>query len=238
MNLSIPLHNYAYGGASTSNALVQGYSGPNSTIPVPSLDEQVDTYLNGVPGDAPVASSLIALLGGANDILFDANVTAVQSVGVISGLATKLRNAGATRFLLLTYPGLSMIPYDSYVSLATQDQLGQFSTELGVGLQSLATSVRNSAPASTSSTEAKSADVTVVDLEPVFEAFGYYEGGWQDEGFDRFGLYGSCLVGAYTEAPESLCSNPEQHVFWDEYHPTAKAHGVIAKSVLKALDEA
>lgn len=126
-NLSIPLHNYAYGGATTSNALVQGHSSNGSTIPVPSIDEQVNAYLQDIPDDAPLDSSLFALFAGVNDILFDFNITAIPSAGVISGVITQLRNKGAQNFLLLNYPDLSMLPYDFYIPLATQLQLPEFS---------------------------------------------------------------------------------------------------------------
>ena len=72
-----------------------------------------------------------------------------------------------------------------------------------------------------------------VDLLALFKTFAYYAGGWKQEGLDQFALYGSCLVGAYMEAPRSLCSNPDQRVFWDEYHPTKHLHEIIARTVQK-----
>ena len=234
-NLSVPLHDYAYGGATTSNALVQGYSGKGGTIPVPSLDEQLDSFLNDSHADA-LDSTLFAILGGANDILFDPNITAVQPVGVISGVITKLRNSGAKHFLLLNYPDLSIIPYDSYVPLSTQLQLHDFSSQLDTALASLTSSLTASGSSPTAPTSSPSVAATYVNLIPLFETFGYYEGGWKAAGFDQFGLYGSCLVGAYVEVPQrTLCSNPDQHVFWDEYHPTRVAHGLIADLVLSSL---
>lgn len=233
-NLSVPLHDYAYGGATTSNALVQGYSGKGGTIPVPSLDQQLDSFLSNPP--TPLNSTLFAIFGGANDILFNPNVTAVQPAGVISGLITKLRNQGAQNFLLLNYPDLSMIPYDSYIPLPTQFQLRDFSSQLNTELTSLTSSLVDSGSSPTSPTTSTPVSATYVNLIPLFETFGFYEGGWKAAGFDPFGLYGSCLVGAYVEVPQrTLCSNPDQHVFWDEFHPTGVGHELIASTILSAL---
>lgn len=234
--LRLPLHNYAYGGATTSNALVQGYSGNGSTLPVPSLEEQVNTYLQDTPSEAPPATSLFALLGGANDLLFNPNLTAVQSVGVISGLITTLRNRGARNFLLLNYPDLGALPYDFYIPSATQQQLHNFSVELGTQLGSLRNSIADSGTAPTAPTTSTPVTAYYADLVPLFESFGYYQGGWRDVGLDQLGLYGSCLTGAYVEVPQrTLCDDPDKHVFWDEYHPTRVAHQIIADEVQKVL---
>ena len=235
-NLSIPLHNYAYGGATTSNALVQGYSGAKSTLAVPSIDEQVNQYLQSVPPDAPLESSLFTFLGGANDVLFDSNITAIQSVGVISGVITQLRNKGAENFLILNYPDLSTLPYDFYIPLPTQLQLRQFSQELDTGLRWLRSSLDASGRSATQPTSSTPAAAYYVNLVPLFESFEYWEGGWRDAGFDPLGLYGSCLVGAYVEVPQrTLCADPDQRVYWDEYHPTRVSHRLIAQSILTDL---
>lgn len=234
-NLSVPLQNFAFAGATTSNALVQGYSGNEGSLPVPSIDEQLSRYLNSQPKS--LDSVLFAILGGANDILLDPNITAVQSVGVIAGVVTTLRNQGARHFLFLNYPDLSTVPYNSYIPLPTQLQLGTYSSELNTGLEALASGITASGASPTAPTSTPSVSVTYVNLIPTFDAFGYYEGGWKNAGFDQFGLYGSCLVGAYVEVPQrTLCSNPDQHVWWDEFHPTRVSHRIISESVISALD--
>ncbi|KAL9058716.1 MAG: hypothetical protein Q9162_001584 [Coniocarpon cinnabarinum] len=235
-NLSIPLHNYAYAGATTDNALAQGYSGHGSTLPVPSLSDQVQTFLQQTPPDAPLDSSLFAFLGGANDVIFDPNITAIQSVGAISMLVTRLRNAGAQNFLLLNYPDLSNLPYNFYIPLEEQMQFRDFSHDLDAGLTSLHASLVGSGRSPTQPTMSAHVRADYVNLMPLFETFNYWEGGWREAGFDKFGLYGSCLVGAYVEQPQrTLCNNPEQHVFWDEYHPTAVSHRIIAQTIMGAL---
>lgn len=159
---------------------------------------------------------------------------------MLSTLVTQLRDAGARQFVLLNYPDLSQIPYDSFVDATTQAQLHDFSIELGEALRAVqkgvgATGALATQPSAVSGVNA--VDLRVVDLVPVFEGFGYYEGGWKREGFDEFGMYGSCLTGAYVEVPKrTLCPRPDKRVFWDEYHPTAHSHRIIASTVLNALE--
>lgn len=39
-----------------------------------------------------------------------------------------------------------------------------------------------------------------------------------DYGLDPNTITKSCLVGAYEEAPRTLCDDPDKYIFWDEYH--------------------
>jgi phospholipase/lecithinase/hemolysin len=39
-----------------------------------------------------------------------------------------------------------------------------------------------------------------------------------DYGFDADTAGESCLTGAYSEAPRTLCLEPDRYIFWDEYH--------------------
>ncbi|PFH61527.1 hypothetical protein XA68_17104 [Ophiocordyceps unilateralis] len=218
--LSTPLHDYAQGGATTDNAMVQGYTGRKGDIPVPSLTDQVNQFLAKPPVD--LASSLVILFGGVNDVLLNSNITAARSAGVIGRLVSKLRDAGALHFVLVNVPDLSLIPYDAYIDDGLQAVLRDYAEHLGGHLRRVAQRI-------------SSASVKVVDMIPLFRSFNVYEKGWKAAGFDQFGLYGSCLVGAYSEAPRSLCSDPDRRVFWDVYHPSRKTHALMAEEIRKAL---
>jgi phospholipase/lecithinase/hemolysin len=225
-NLSIPLYDYAYGGATTSNELVQGYTGPDSTVPVPGVAEQVSTFLsnNSDDTDFNMADSLFVVFGGFNDIFFNPNLTAAQIAAALNGSITTLKNAGARHFLTMNYYDASLIPYDSFTDVAGKEALAEFSTSYGEQLSML--SQKGACDGST---------ITYVDLQPVFRHF-YYYGEPASYGFAPFGAYGSCLVGAYSETPNTtLCADPDVMVFWDEYHPSKRTHGIIAETVLGAL---
>lgn len=86
-NLSIPLYDYAVGGASISNDLVQGFIGSKSNIPVFSVLDQVASFLEGMTpqntafsGDddlAVVTPLFFFFFAGLNDILFNSNISAL-----------------------------------------------------------------------------------------------------------------------------------------------------------------
>ncbi|PIL23397.1 hypothetical protein GSI_14708 [Ganoderma sinense ZZ0214-1] len=206
-NLSVPLVDFALGGATSSNALVQGFTGPNSTIPVPSVDDQVASFLQpgSVPSNVSLAAPLFVLMGGANDPLFNASVSANQSFRALIASTAQLAAAyPAAHFLFLDYPDLARIPMDFYVSgTTTKDALHAYSTDL-------AALFGGAFPTGT-------AGATFVDLMPLFAEWEYYGAPGAFE-FAPLGAYGSCLTGAYGEtANVTLCADADDMVFWDEY---------------------
>nr|WPL92274.1 GDSL-like lipase/acylhydrolase U56931 [Ganoderma boninense] len=226
-NLSVPLVDFAVGGATSSNELVQGYTGPNSTIPVPSVDEQVTSFLQpgSVPSNLSLAAPLFVLMGGANDPLFNISISANESFRALIASTARLAAAHpAAHFLFLDYPDLARIPMDAYVSNATtKDALHTYSTDL-------AALFRGAFPAGTPG-------ATFVDVMPLFAEWEYY-GAPAAFGFAPLGAYGSCLTGAYGETSSvTLCADADEVVFWDEYHPTTHAHSWIAKLVLAELQQ-
>ena len=79
--------------------------------------------------------------------------------------------------------------------------------------------------------------VAYLDLTPLFADFDYY-GDPTGYGFDEYAAYYSCLTGAYGETNvTTLCQEQEKAVFWDEYHPTAHVHRLIAGEALKVVKE-
>lgn len=77
---------------------MQGYTGPNSTIPVPSVDEQVRDFLTAPPAgfdsnSAAETPLLFVLLTGANDVLFNINITAAQTLAYLTPSISKLRQS-------------------------------------------------------------------------------------------------------------------------------------------------
>lgn len=226
--LSIPLLDHAFGGATTSNKLVQGFTGPNNTIPVPGVAEQVSTFLLKKDRSVDIESSLFVVFGGLNDILFNTNLTTAQIVGALSGSIINLVDAGARHFLMLNYYDASEIPFDQFTDIATKAVLTQFSSDFGNQVSLLAKGFQ-------SQLASQGGSVTYLDLLPLFRQF-YFYGEPASFGFDKFGAYGSCLVGAYEEVPvRSLCTDADQRVFFDEYHPSRRTHMLIAGAAVRAF---
>lgn len=195
-----------------------GFTGPDSTIPVPSVADQVAAFLAGTSpqgtnttadqgADAadPLADPLVILWAGANDIFFNPNISAAQSYLALRAAAAALHAARpAVRLLAVASPDLSRLPYGFYADALTRAQLRSF-TDL---LASLILADDDAA--------------AVVDLRALFDAFEYYAEP-QAYGFAPLGKYGSCLVGVYGEGPSGAngtiaeCEDVEGRVYWDEY---------------------
>ncbi|WYZ33878.1 hypothetical protein EsH8_I_000154 [Colletotrichum jinshuiense] len=226
-NLSLPLYDYAVGGATTSNSLVQGYTGAQGTIAVPSVVDQVISFLGkttpqgaafSVSDTTAVATPLFVLFAGANDVLFNPNISASQSYQVLDHVQKELWDAyPSAEVITISPPDLSRLPYGFYVDNLAKQQLQAFSDLLGGLLEKSKTGAVN------------------VDLRPLFDDFEYYAIP-QTYGFGPLGKYGSCLEGAYGETPNvTICGDAEKWVYWDEYHPTTHAHSWIARQVLNVL---
>ncbi|KAF6824221.1 GDSL-like Lipase/Acylhydrolase [Colletotrichum plurivorum] len=226
-NLSIPLYDYAVGGATTSNELIQGFTGPQATIAVPSVVEQIVSFLGkttpkgasfSTSDTTAMATPLFVLFAGANDILFNSNISASQSYQVLTRAQSQLRDAYPTaEVLTISPPDLARLPYGFYADDLAKQQLETFNNLLG----DLLSGSRNGA--------------VNIDLRPLFDDFEYYASP-KEYGFSPLGKYGSCLVGAYGETPNvTICGDAETQVYWDEYHPTTHAHSWIARRVLDVL---
>ncbi|KAI9668461.1 MAG: hypothetical protein M1831_001215 [Alyxoria varia] len=96
------------------------------------------------PPDAPIRSTLFALLGGGNDILFDPKITDLQSALVISDIVTKQKGRGARHLLILDFPDSSKIPYDCYIPREEQILLRDYTSRLSDKSKSLQAKVTSS----------------------------------------------------------------------------------------------
>jgi hypothetical protein len=87
--------------ATSDDTLVQGFTGPKSDIAVPSAIDQLTAYLSANPSD--IRGNLFVILIGANDVLFDSNVTATKTVKNVEGIIEKLRTKGTHPFFFFFF---------------------------------------------------------------------------------------------------------------------------------------
>jgi phospholipase/lecithinase/hemolysin len=217
--LSAPLLDYAVGGATADNSLVTGYTGPNSTIRVPSARDQVEHFL---ADDAPRDDDLFVHFVGANDPLFDAEVTGAAVASWINADVQRLWGAGAKTVLLANYPAVSTFP--ATYGDATYRAVGpRYAASLDRGLVNVEAAWR------------AYLRIGVVNVQGLFEDIvgdpGKY--GVSRENVDP---PTPCLKGTYGGGPRSVCTDPERYLFWDGYHPVASVHERIAKLFERALE--
>lgn len=194
--------------ATSNNSVVQGYTGPKSTIPVPSAVEQFSAFLNTTKkGSNIFEKTLFAVVTGGNDNFFSPNVTGADTVTTIRNIVLKLSSLGAKHFVLSDYPDLSLSPSNAYGTAAAAAALHNYSSDLRSGLIALRSSLLKSHPS-----------LTIAFVDP-YQLWGDFFAHPDKYGFDKKTEKKSCLTGAYGETPKrSLCSDPDRYVYWDAYH--------------------
>lgn len=99
-SLGLQLINLATGGATTNNGFVQGGTGSDSSIHVPSGADQVASFLT---WDKPRPGDVFVHWLGVNDILFNTSITGAQTASFITKNVDKLVQAGTTQLAVLAF---------------------------------------------------------------------------------------------------------------------------------------
>jgi phospholipase/lecithinase/hemolysin len=223
----LPLVDYAVGGATSNNTLVQGRNGPNSTIPVPSMLDQVASYLKSKHDSAHISETLFCLFIGTNDPFFLPTIQSQQTVQAIEGAVTQLRKAGAKSFVLVAPSSLAIIPYDKDASLPADAiaGLGKYSTDLRDGIKALSAKLQHGH---------SHLKVAFVDL---LAFLNKVLDNPQKYGFDPKTKNEPCLKGIFFPSPggTTVCKNPDKYIFWDDFHPTKKVHQDFANVAEQAI---
>lgn len=199
--------NFAHGGALTSG------TGFPSNLFIDDLDDQVGDFL---AADSPAADDLLVVWIGGNNIaaLTDAGGGSVQpAVDSLIGDLTRLYNAGGRDFLVPNLPPIGKTPrYNQTTRAALADSLaGQFNDALAASLLAFAGSRPD-------------ANVFELDIDGLFDKILANP--------DRFGLT-NVTDPAYNGG--STVSNPDQYLFWDDFHPTRVAHEGLGQAAIGAL---
>ncbi|KAK4494344.1 hypothetical protein PRZ48_014642 [Zasmidium cellare] len=219
--LSVELLNYAAGGATADNSFVQGYTGENSTIPVPSTRDQIATFL---ATNSPQANDIFVHWIGANDALFDVNITGAELTSLINRDVDTLFRAGAKTMLFANYPPVNQFPatYGSSDYAFAND----YAAGIDTGLTNLVAGY--SAYIKTGYIDVQGLFANITNNP---SAYGIEE--------QYVNPPTACLQGVYPAEmkPRSLCDDPEKHLFFDSYHPVKEVHAMIAKMFQDKLAE-
>jgi phospholipase/lecithinase/hemolysin len=201
--------NYAYGGA-TSGTVNIGLPGV-----LPGLTQQVSAFSADFPGANADPDALYVVWAGANDYLSVVDLDPTSVVGNLVGAVQTLYDKGARNFLVPNLPDLGLVPRN--IAGPWQDAF------------SFLTQYHNDFLAwQISELEANLADIEIVDMQ-VDDAIAFFA--------DNAGLFGlsvldqPCLVGG------TLCAAPNEHLFWDDIHPTVVGHYLLSEVAKLALNE-
>lgn len=218
--------NYAFGGAETGTGNFLGvstsvppvinaiFSGPGTGIL-----SQVQSFVPPVGFGGP--QSLVVLWGGPND-LFTALTVGTNPATIIgpamnnifTSVAT-LYGDGARRILMPNMPNIGATPF----GLTSVDPAGLtlFSLAFDSALNGIITLLESSLPGLDIIPFDTFAALSVVTANPA--AFGLTN------------VTEPCFTGI------TLCADPNQYLFWDTVHPTARGHQILGAGFTLAVPE-
>lgn len=250
--------NYAYGGAT---AILHKPRQDNFIAPM-LLEEEVELYLTqSMRSDKKYTLYVIWI--GANDYLYDRQPSledlTTSVVNKIGWSIDKLINKGGKNFLILNLPDLSKTPYarEEKKEARLQDLSHMHNHKLDLLVQKF----KNKNPSF--QFVAMDIDALFVDLLQHPEKYNQkyhthindtytscWKGNWSP--FLKLEENDPNIIELLRESPSlkiaydmgnsalnqsELCTNPDDHIFWDALHPTAVIHSTLAEVIITLLKE-
>lgn len=223
-NLGSPLLNYAFAGATTgignnldtdgNPATADGTVTNVGPFGFPGMMQPYGASLSTV---GPLASSALFIVwGGVNDFLSpspldaDAVATADRAVANLVSIVTGLQTIGAQHILVPGLPDLGLVPYQQNGPPGSAALASAVSAYFNARLTSMLPS-----------------GVTYFDTSALLHAV-----------IANPGAYGLTNVtdACYDRAlPAPPCANPGEHLFFDDIHPSARGHQILAASFADAI---
>ena len=179
-----------------------------------ALPAQLGSFVGRLESESEeiVASDLFVTWIGGNDLLNGEEADPEQVAGRIVAHLNALYALGARRFLVNNLPDLSQVPGEIGTPNAarTRARTIEFNTALARGLSEFAS--MNSG-----------AEVAQPDIFTLFETFTPV--------FPVLG-FSNVTDRAYNDDRGTVQEDSETYVFWDELHPTAMTHRLLARVAL------
>jgi phospholipase/lecithinase/hemolysin len=178
---------------------------------------QVDLFQQNSP-NLPVSSNAIySIWGGSNDY-FAGNTNVNGIVGNLTTSISSLAQGGAKNFLVFNLPDLGETP------LAKREGVTQ---ELN-----LLTQLHNEQLVTTlNSIRAKNPELNIYSVD-VNTLFRTTRNNPKPFGFEN--VTDTCVNGNFAGVT-SICDNPNSFLFFDDVHPSSRAHELIANAALAAV---
>ena len=235
--------NYAVGGGTTGignfNFLANSPAGIQTALALQNtgLASQVTQYLVAPPADA--ATALFMVQGGANDF-FLASPT-LTSFGAIQALATAAATnvadvigrladmGGAQSFIVPNLPDIGATPLFGSNALSGPQPAG------AAGVATAYSQIYNLALAQSLAllgAARPGLEIVAFDTYSAFNAVLANPGAY---GFDPAKVGTSCLFDTLMPPPGPMPGQCGGYLFWDDVHPTAALHGVVAAQYVEAV---
>jgi len=178
---------------------------------LPGMAQQFGLYFSTAP--TPDPDALYMVWGGANDFLtLDSPITAAQNVATY---VASLAAINAANILVPNIPDLSLTPFINIYNPGLAAVAQGFSLAFNAELASQLDIVSALFPAT---------DIIEYDI---FSLFNDVVANPSEYGLAN--VTDACLLVA--------CSNPNEFLFWDDFHPTTRGHAIIASEFASAVPE-
>ncbi|ORZ38325.1 hypothetical protein BCR44DRAFT_34131 [Catenaria anguillulae PL171] len=243
----VPVINFAHGGSTTNDSIIQGYTGAKGDIPSPGIDKQLDMFAafleTSVKRNASLYTRpLFTFMSGFNDIYYDSlgnqlKATPQQlATNIMSAVATIDRLA--TQFKLERYDIalLGLPPAGRIPAFKRLPSAGAMFERLAAGMN---TEVANRVAVANAQRHPQRR-LTYVNLHAAFTAvmdnpakFNYAPPARPSE----YTTSDACVTTDVATKEIKICVDPAAHVWWDDYHPTTRTHRVAAQAIAAAFGE-
>ena len=199
--------NYAFGGAT---------SGSDNNTPggqgLPGLQQQIDSYK--ATNTSADANALYVVWAGANDYLGGNATNPSVPVNNLSTAVSTLASSGAKNIMVVNLPDLGKLPITN----------GNIQT---ASVLSAATQAHNSGLSASLDLLSQQTNTNIIPLD-VNSLFNQAIAQPQSFGFTN--VTDACLTSA------GVCNNPNEHLFWDDFHPTTVAHQFVGDLAFSAVE--
>jgi phospholipase/lecithinase/hemolysin len=207
--LGVPLVDYAWTGATTGtgNYGDQGSTTTSGTYHLPGMLTEFSSTQQAI---TPYLGGLFIVWGGPNDFLAPSPLdqgpqdTIARGVGNLVTIVDQLLSRGATNILVPGMPDLGLTPYFHSLGPAT------------AAAASVVTNAFNAALVSELPTSVKFVDTAALLRSIVAHPAAYGFTNVTEACFDGF----------------SVCADPSQYLFFDDFHPTTQADALVAQEFL------
>lgn len=220
-------NNFAYGGAESGTENVFDPLLKQLKLPLlPGLQEEVESFIGGLPNQAADPNALYTVWAGANDYLAGGLTTDTATIKNLLSAVTSLNDVGAKNILVPNLPDLGKIPrnLNTPEAPALSALSKKHNSDLALALASLS--------------QDRGSSINIIPLD-VYSTFEAIIADPAEYGFTN--VTQGCINPpppfpvTYNSPCNDQKSVQDQYFSWDGIHPTEPGHQLIAKAAFAAV---
>ncbi|HEY9735005.1 MAG TPA: SGNH/GDSL hydrolase family protein [Trichocoleus sp.] len=215
--------NFAFPGATTGVR--------NTTDPrLPALQQQIAGFIQAAPQVDP--NGLYVVWAGANDYTRGGGETnPAIPVGNLTSAIQALAGSGARNILVPNLPDLGQVPLfqgrgPEEAAAATALTVGP--TGHNVLLSQAVSQLRSQL--------GPNVNLTLLDVGALFSDLVSNPSQFGFTNTEDACLFPSPLLSGLPQVPITICSNPNEYIFWDSLHPSTRTHQILADEAAEVLE--